>query len=104
MLFRVTAEEGSGTVRVQGEIDMAGADAFERDLHSILSDGDPHEIDMSGVTFIDSAGLRALYRCSESLNGTGPLVIVNPSRFVSSLMTIAGFDDSEHIVVSDARA
>jgi anti-anti-sigma factor len=104
MLFRVTADETSDTIRAEGEIDMAGADAFERDLRAMLTDGQRHQLDMSGVTFIDSAGLRALLRCGQDLNGTGPLVIVNPSRFVSSLMRIAGLGESEHIVISDARA
>ena len=102
MLFRVTTEDASGTVRVEGEIDMAGAEAFERELRSAL-DGGRHEVEMSGVTFIDSAGLRALYHCSEHLNGAGPLVIVNPSRFVSALMKIAGLEESDHISVSGAR-
>jgi len=102
MLFRITTHDDSGTIFVEGEIDMAGAEAFERDLRSVL-EGGQHQVDMSGVTFIDSAGLRALYHCSEHLNGAGPLVIVNPSRFVSTLMKIAGFQDSAHISISDAR-
>jgi anti-anti-sigma factor len=103
MLFRVTPDASTGRVRVEGEIDMAGAEVFERQLAPLLADRESPEVDMSGVTFIDSAGLRALYRCSESMNGNGPLVVVNPSRFVASLMKIAGFDGSGPVVLGDAR-
>jgi anti-sigma B factor antagonist len=105
MLFRVTPDaEDARIVRVEGEIDMAEADAFERELHAVLTAGNTHAVDMSGVTFIDSSGLRALFRCGEGLNGEGPLVVVNASRFVSTLMKIVGLDEAEHVVLADGRA
>jgi anti-sigma B factor antagonist len=103
MLFQVTPDPGSGAVRVDGEVDMAGADAFERELASALADERIGAVDMAGVTFIDSCGLHALYRCGQQLNGRAPIVIRNPSRFVASLMKIAGLDDSDTFVLDGTR-
>jgi len=51
----------SATVVLDGEIDIATAPAIRRFLLAAISGGDVHlAVDMSGVTFIDAAGIGVL--------------------------------------------
>jgi anti-sigma B factor antagonist len=55
----IAGDDGSATVSVAGELDLATADEFSRAVRSGLAAGDV-VIDLRKVTFMDSAGVRAL--------------------------------------------
>src|SRR5213593_3940204 len=77
-------------VVVHGEIDLDGADTFEVKASAALmgsADGD-FLVDLSGVTFMDSAGLRALIRVLELRDGHK--MIVHPSRQLFMLLRLCG--------------
>jgi anti-anti-sigma factor len=74
--------------RLEGELDMATAD----DLSQIFRDApsnDPIVLDFSGVSFMDSSGLRALLEGAGQPTGCGPVVIVNPSAQVRRVLEIS---------------
>jgi anti-sigma B factor antagonist len=51
------------TLAVSGEIDISTADALERAIAEIIDGGAGHVIvDLSGVTFMDSAGINVLLK------------------------------------------
>jgi anti-anti-sigma factor len=55
----VTREDGSSTVSVAGELDLASVDEFSHAVRTALAAGSV-VIDLRGVSFMDSAGIRAL--------------------------------------------
>ncbi len=61
-LLRVTLRhEGDGVVaRLDGEIDLATAPHVQRRLEPVLDEHDGLEVDLGGLTFMDSAGLHLL--------------------------------------------
>ena len=74
--------------RLEGELDMATAD----DLSQIFRDApsnDPIVLDFSGVSFMDSSGLRALLEGAGQPTGCGPVVVVNPSAQVRRVLDIS---------------
>ena len=72
---------------IEGEIDLSNCDDLERSIRrACASDEDELVLDLSGVSFIDSSGLRALYRGSG--NGTG-VRLRNPPPLVRRLLEIA---------------
>ena len=74
--------------RLEGELDMATAD----DLSQIFRDAPsnvPVVLDFSGVSFMDSSGLRALLEGAGQPTGCGPVVIVNPSAQVRRVLDIS---------------
>ena len=50
------------------------------------------QVDMSGVTFVDSSGLRALLVMRRSLGVGGSIVICDPSASVRSLLRLSRLD------------
>jgi anti-anti-sigma factor len=63
-VFRVvTRHEGGGVVVVlSGELDLAGERQLEAALNAAHATGAPLTIDLSGLHFIDSSGLRVLVK------------------------------------------
>jgi anti-sigma B factor antagonist len=75
--------------RLVGELDMATADDLSRLLRDASTNGDPIVLDFSGVSFMDSSGLRALLQGAGQANGSDPLVILNPSAQVRRVLDIS---------------
>jgi len=76
-----------------GEIDLAIADPFEERASEAVMEaaGSSVLIDLSGVTFIDSAGMRALIRVLELRCGKS--LIVQPSRQVFRVLQLFALTD-----------
>src|SRR6266487_1329140 len=76
-----------------GEIDLAAADRFEERASEAVMDAPVSSvlIDLSGVTFMDSAGMRALIRILELRSGKS--LIVQPSRRVFRVLELFALTD-----------
>jgi len=68
---RVTVDETAGltVARIDGELDKLAADAVRSRLDDL--DGERLVIDLGGVTFLDSAGLHALFELGRAIADRG---------------------------------
>ena len=74
-----TSQDGTGRVAVTGELDIATAPQLERALETQLAAGAGEIVlDLRGVTFIDSSGLRVVLVASRSAASEGRRLIVVP--------------------------
>lgn len=83
-----SAQQGVVTLLVEGEVDIATCEPLQVTIDQCLAeDPDVVAIDMSGVTFLDSAGattvLEAWYRATRQRTRLG---IVNPSKAASRVL------------------
>jgi anti-anti-sigma factor len=77
-------------VSVAGEIDLSTARNFEEQLLAVAMEADiAFVIDLSGVTFMDSAGVQALIDVVDAVPGTDVTMI--SSRQVFTLLDLVGF-------------
>jgi anti-anti-sigma factor len=74
--------------RLEGELDMATAEGLSELLRAAVDGSHPVVLDFSGVSFMDSSGLRALLEGAGLPNGSG-VVIVNPSSQVRRVLDIS---------------
>ena len=87
-MLRITQEDGSdsGTIlRLEGRIVAEGGVLLEHECHEILRVLDEVRLDLTGVSFVDRAGVEALRR----LSGVG-VEIQCPSGPVMSVLEGAG--------------
>jgi anti-anti-sigma factor len=91
----VRIEGPRGIVDLVGELDMAAADQLTVQLQAIpLADLARVEIDAGAVTFIDSAGLRALLVWREECEAAGvEFLVVAVTPTVERIVQIAGVED-----------
>jgi anti-sigma B factor antagonist len=88
---------GSG-IAVAGEIDAHTAPALAAALTA--ADHDPLVLDLAGVEFVDSSGLRVLLEAHQVREADGrSLVLARPSAAVQRVLDVAGVDG--YLVVAD---
>jgi anti-sigma B factor antagonist len=86
MQLQITPTEDG--FRLEGELDMATADDLSRLLRDASTNG-TIVLDFSGISFMDSSGLRALLEGAGQPNGSDALVILNPSDQVRRVLDIS---------------
>jgi anti-anti-sigma factor len=74
--------------RINGELDMATAPQL-KDFLSYESPTGRFELDLSGLSFMDSSGLEVLLRHAATRSDDAPLVVRNPTRPVLRVFEIA---------------
>lgn len=84
----------SAVVRVGGEIDLTSAPQLDEGLQELVNGSVKHlTLDLSGVSFMDSTGLRVLLKTSKVLEGSGgKLDLREPSDPVRRLLEVSGLD------------
>ncbi len=92
---------GDNRFEVVGEIDAHSASALAAALEE--STADTIVVDLSGITFMDSSGLRVLLALAERSTTGGPLLqIARPSRPIMRLFEVSGLVEHFDIVERDA--
>jgi anti-sigma B factor antagonist len=84
--------EGGSVVSVRGELDIASSPAFKQALEGArATDACTVLVDLAGLQFIDSTGLRVLLAAKQrAAAGGGDLRIRNARAGVRRLLEIAG--------------
>ncbi|HEY1330651.1 MAG TPA: STAS domain-containing protein [Actinomycetota bacterium] len=85
-LFTVIKGMTPGELRVEGEVDISVERPFDAALTEAAAEG-PLVLDLSGVTFMDSTGLRVLVSQAKAANGTA-VVIARRSEAVRRLFEV----------------
>lgn len=91
--YRVDRDIDRVTVHLAGEVDLAAAPRVETAIDEALAaeDGVDITVDLDGVTFLDSTGLRVLVAAHTRCAAEGrSLTLVNPSTAVSRILEITG--------------
>jgi anti-sigma B factor antagonist len=94
-----TSYDGSPTVTVAGEVDLATAPRLRAALVGILEDGNADAVvDLAAVEFIDASGIGVLVWAA-SLAGErgGRLTIRNPSQAVRLVLDLLELDGALEI-------
>jgi len=78
-----------GEVSLSGEIDLSNVALLEKGLASSVVVGRPLVVEMSGVTFLDSTGLRCIVKFCE---GGHRVIVRDPSSQVTQLLHLTALD------------
>jgi len=87
----VVEGEEPGSLSLIGEIDMSNLDPLVERFESELASGHALTLDMAGVSFMDSQGLRMLIRLGRLAveRGLAPVVLIDPSDPVQRVIRVA---------------
>ena len=103
----VTREIGGSAalVALSGRLDIAGAEVVALPLATLAGGKQGLIIDMSGVSFLASIGIRHLVSAAKSQSRRGGrLVLLNPNSLVVEVLTSSGLTNLLPIVHSEAEA
>jgi anti-anti-sigma factor len=95
MKMDITEEDGVVKVGLVGRLDTPGVDAIEsRFTAAVCPRGARTVVDLSGVEFIGSLGLRMLITIARTLSRkNGKLVLYGPQAFVAQVLETASLGD-----------
>ena len=94
---RLDIEITGGNVVVIGEIDAHTCPQLAAALEPFPGSGDV-QIDMAGVHFMDSSGLRVLIGAHQrAISAKRKLLICRPSKSVFRIIEISGLSDHLHV-------
>jgi anti-sigma B factor antagonist len=92
MKINITNQDEITVLEVAGDIDSKTAPEFEKSARLATDKSDRIAIDLTGVEFMSSAGLRVLlmvYRSIRSQNGK--VILVGVSEDIQDVMSTTGF-------------
>jgi anti-anti-sigma factor len=94
--------ENAAHVRLSGEVDLAAVEAIETTLRPLEERYRTLILDLSGVTFLDSTGLRAIVSADARArkNGVELKIVRGPER-VQKILYLAGLDKILPLVEAD---
>lgn len=93
----ITTVDDERHLRLSGDLDSYSAPDLDAALDALGPEGDV-VIDLAGLSFMDSSGLRVLIGAHTALDGKGnKLVLTSPSRAVSRLFEISGLTEHFHL-------
>lgn len=92
MTVTITRLNDVTVVALAGEIDASSAPAAQQQILPAAGEGARMLLDMSGVTFMSSAGLRMLLSTYRQVSSNhGRVVLVGLSEELSDTMAVTGF-------------
>jgi anti-sigma B factor antagonist len=103
----VTSEDQGPISRVAlvGRMDIMGAESIALPLATVAGAKQNLIIDMSGVTFLASIGIRHLVSTAKTLTRRGGrLVLLNPTDMVTEVLTTSGLAILLPMVRSESEA
>ncbi len=95
---RLTIEESREgeklTVRLAGRLDTETAPQLQQFLDGALADTAELRLDMEGLAYVSSAGLRVLLAAAKRMDRSdGTMVVEHVSREIREVFAITGFDE-----------
>jgi anti-anti-sigma factor len=93
-------------VRLDGRLDAAGADRIDTRLTAaVVATGRPAVVDLSGVTFLASMGIRLLIATARGLRAKGAkLVLFGAPDLVQNVLDQAALDQIIPVVATQQQA
>ncbi|MBL8154963.1 MAG: STAS domain-containing protein [Anaerolineae bacterium] len=105
MNIHVSTQPNVAVIEVAGRIDSNNANQFGDALSGVISQGQNQLVlDLAGVDYMSSAGLREIVAAAKKLQDKGELRLAQPSERVREVLEMTGLDSVFQIFPSQAEA
>ncbi len=88
-----TGEREKLTIRLDGRLDTTTAPELEKELKSSLDGVSELTLDLAGLEYISSAGLRVLLAAQKTMSLQGELKLVHVGETIMEIFEVTGFSD-----------
>lgn len=93
MTIHTEKRDSAATLHISGRLDTTTAPELERAVATLPGDTKELILDMAGVTYISSAGLRVLLGAQKKMNKLGSMKLTGVCEAVMEVLEITGFAD-----------
>ena len=81
------------TVAIVGRLDTTTAPQLEAEFKQNISDVEKLVLDVAGLDYLSSAGLRVLLAAQKVMNKQGEMIIKNVNETINEIFEVTGFID-----------
>ena len=93
MTIQTIKNEDALTVSVTGRLDTTTSPELDEELKKSLDGIRDLAMDLEGLEYISSAGLRILLSTQKTMNQQGTMKLINVSSMVMDVFEVTGFAD-----------
>ena len=93
MTINKSMENDKLTVNVQGRLDTATAPELEQALQESMADANELVVDLEGLEYMSSAGLRILLASHKAMSAKRCMKVINVNDIIAEIFEITGFSD-----------
>lgn len=86
-----TVENNTAVFTLEGRLDTVTGSEFERVLVETLPDLTDLTLDLTGLDYISSAGLRILLSAQKQMNRQGEMKITGVNETIAEIFEVTGF-------------
>ena len=88
-----TIENGNAVFALIGRLDTTTAPGLENELKASLDGVNELTLDLKGLEYISSAGLRVLLGAQKIMNKQGRMKVTNVNETIAEIFEVTGFSD-----------
>ncbi|MBQ7473285.1 MAG: STAS domain-containing protein [Oscillospiraceae bacterium] len=86
-------ENGALAIALEGRLDTTSAPQLEAELKGALDGVSSLTLDLEGLEYISSAGLRVLLSAQKLMNKQGEMTITHVNDVIMEIFEVTGFTD-----------
>ena len=93
MMIEIKKNTQDTIIEIVGRLDTTTAPSLEKTIKEDIGDTKNLVIDLKGLEYISSAGLRVLLSAQKKMQQIGALKILNVGESIMEVFKITGFDE-----------
>ena len=93
MTIEIKKKQEETIIEIVGRLDTITAPALDKTIHEDIGDAKNLVLDVKGVEYISSAGLRVLLSAQKKMQKIGSMKVVNVCEEVMEVFEMTGFAD-----------
>ena len=93
MMIEIKKNDENTIVEIVGRLDTTTAPSLEKTLNDDMGDTKNLILDLKGLEYISSAGLRVLLAAQKKMQQVGAMKVINVCEEVMEVFEITGFAD-----------
>lgn len=93
MTIQKNLEGTTLTLALEGRLDTTTAPQLEAEVKDSLEGVTALVLDLAGLEYISSAGLRVVLSAQKAMNKQGSMVVRNVNEYVMEVLEVTGFAD-----------
>ena len=93
MTIEIKKNSDAVTIEIVGRLDTLTAPALDKTLNEVIGDTKELILDVKGMEYISSAGLRVLLGAQKKMQKVGSMKVINVCEAVMDVFEMTGFAD-----------
>lgn len=93
MTIEIKKMSGAAVIELSGRLDTTTAPVLEKNINESISESADLVLDLKGLEYISSAGLRVLLSAQKRMRKSGSMKLKNVADAVMDILEMTGFAD-----------